>query len=151
MNSLEGLALLQLHNAMGRWERPTTNDWARVLATFSIFEGVSKRRLRKLVRGASFAEVAAGDRISSNGSHSLYVILGGAARELRGPGAQELGVGDYFGEWAPSVVATQDLHLIKLPAESVVRLARKHPAITLAMLRNASMRLAATPASNPAQ
>jgi hypothetical protein len=52
MNSLEGLALLQLHNVMGRWELPSTNDWARVLATFSIFEGVSKRRLRKLVRGA---------------------------------------------------------------------------------------------------
>ena len=151
MNSLEGLALLQLHDVMGRWERPTTSDWADVLATFSIFEGVSKRRLRKLVRGASFAEVAAGDRISSNASHSLYVILGGTAKELRGPGAQALGVGDYFGEWALTVVATQDLHLVKLPAESVVRLARQHPAITLTILKNVSMRLAATPVSNPGQ
>jgi CRP/FNR family cyclic AMP-dependent transcriptional regulator len=151
MNSLEVLALMQLHEVPRHWDRPSIDDWTEVLADFPLFSGVSKRRLRKLVRGARFAEVAAGQTILSNGdrSDSLYIILGGTARELRQPAARELGIGDYFGEAAlidgaprsPTVVATHDLHVIRLPAHSVVRLAQQHPAITLILLRNLSAQL----------
>lgn len=80
---------------------------------------------------------------------SLYVILGGAAKALGKPAARELGVGDYFGEMAlidgaprsATIVATQELHLMRLPAQSVLRLARQHPAITLTMLRSFSTQL----------
>jgi CRP-like cAMP-binding protein len=148
MNGLEGLALLRVHEAMQRWDRPSIDDWARVLADVPLFAGVSKRRLRKLVRAATFAEVAAGHTVSSNGngSDSVYIILSGAAKELRKPASRELGVGDYFGESAlidraprsATVVAMHDLHVMRLPARSLVRLARRHPAMTLTMLRNLS-------------
>jgi signal-transduction protein with cAMP-binding, CBS, and nucleotidyltransferase domain len=151
MNSLEGLALLRLHEAMRSWDRPSVDDWTQVLADVPLFSGVSKRRLRKLVCGATFAEIAAGQIVLSNGanSDSLYIILGGAAKELRMPVGRELGVGDYFGESAlieggarsAMVVATRALHVIRLPARSVVRLAQQHPAITLAILRTLSAQL----------
>ena len=63
--------------------------------------------------------------------------------------ASSVYVGDYFGELAlvdgaprsSSVVATQDLHVIKLPAQAIVCLARQHPALTLTMLRNLSRQI----------
>ena len=148
MNSLEAVALLQLHERSGG---PSTNDWTQVLTTFPVFSGVSKRQLRKLVRTASFAELARGETVIAKGdsSDSLYVILGGTAKALRKPAARELGVGDYFGELAlfdgaprsATVVATSELHVIKLPAQSVRRLVEQHPDITLTMLRNLSTQL----------
>jgi signal-transduction protein with cAMP-binding, CBS, and nucleotidyltransferase domain len=119
------------------WGRPTSHDWAHVLAAFPIFSGVSKRRLRKLVRKATFAEFAAGDTVNSGGtnSDSLYLILGGAAR-ARDQGARALGIGDYFGERALNegasrstrVVATQQLHVMRLPRRFVPRLGFARPA-----------------------
>jgi CRP/FNR family cyclic AMP-dependent transcriptional regulator len=151
MNSLEVLALLRLHPVMRHWEHASVDEWAEVLATFSLFSEVGKRKLRKLVRSARFAEVAAGGTVISNGdsSDSLYVILDGAAKELRRPAPRELGVGDYFGELAlidgaprsATVVATQNLHVMRLPAQSVLALARQHPAITVTMLKDLSRRL----------
>ena len=148
MNSLEGLALMRLHEVIRYRDYASLDDWTQVLADFPLFSGVSKRRLRKLLRGATFEEVAARHTVSSS-EDSLYVILGGAANELRTSAARELGVGDYFGESAlidgarrsATVVATHDLHVIRLPAQSVVRLAQQHPAITLTMLRNLSTQL----------
>lgn len=132
-------------------DRTTDADWADVLASFSLFSEVSRRKLRKLVRSATLAEVAAGQIVLSNRdtSDSLYVILGGAAKALRGPTPRELGVGDYFDELAlidgaprsATVVATQNLHVMRLPAQSVLRLARQHPAITVTMLKNLSSQL----------
>jgi hypothetical protein len=151
MNSLEGLALLRLHEAMRSWDRPSVDDWTQVLADVPLFSGVSKRRLRKLVRGATFAEIAAGQMVISNGGNFdfLYIILGGAARELRTRAGRELGVGDYFGESAlieggarsAMVVATRELHVMRLPPRSVVRLAQQVSAITLTMLRTLSTQL----------
>ena len=151
MNGLEVLALLRLDQVIRHWEQATVDDWAEVLATFPLFREVSKRKLRKLVQSATLAEVAAGQTVLSNGdsSDSLYVILGGTAKALRKPSARELGVGDYFGELAlfdgaprsATVVATSELHVIKLPANSARRLVEQHPAITLTMLRNLSTQL----------
>jgi CRP/FNR family transcriptional regulator, cyclic AMP receptor protein len=151
MNALEGLALVRLHHVMPQGDHASVDDWTDVLAGFPLFSGIRKRRLRKLVRGASFAEIARGGTVIRKGdrSDSLYVILGGAARARSGGATRELGVGDYFGELAlvdgaprsSSVVATQDLHVIRLPAQAVLRLARQHPALTLTMLRNLSTQL----------
>ena len=131
MTGLEALALTQPRGLMPSWDRPSTADWARVLETFPLFSGISKRRLRKLVRKATFAEFAAGDTINAGGadSDSLYLILGGAAT-ARDPGARALSVGDYFGEAAlnegtslsTKVVATQELHVMRLQRQSVLGL-----------------------------
>ena len=121
MNALEAIALLQPQTLTPSWDRPSARDWARVLAAFPLFSGVSKRRLRKLVGKATFAEFAAGNTIRSNreGADSLYVILGGSAKAVGASGARGLGVGDSLGEL---VVATQELHVMKLPKRSVPRL-----------------------------
>jgi len=141
MNGLEVLALTQAQGVMQSWERPSAGEWATVLATFPLFAGVSRRRLRRLVRKATFVEFAAGDRVVTGEERSdrLYVILGGAAKALRGPTARTLSVGDYFGEMAlfggaprsAIVVATEELHVMRLPRQSALRLARQHPAITI--------------------
>jgi len=151
MNGLEVLALTQAQGVMQSWERPSARDWANVLATFPLFSGVSRRRLRKLVRKATFVEFAAGDRVvtGEKRSDSLYVILSGAAQALGKPAAQTLHVGEYFGEIAlfgeaprsATVVATEELHVMRLPRQSALRLAREHPDIAFTMLRNLGTQL----------
>jgi CRP/FNR family transcriptional regulator, cyclic AMP receptor protein len=130
------------------WDRPSTGDWAEVLAGFPLFSGVSRRRLRKLVRNARFAEFAPGDHVISgrDGANSLYVVLGGAAKALAKPAARPLAAGDYFGELAlidgaprsATIIATEELHVMQLPRESLLQLARRHPAVALTMLRSLS-------------
>src|SRR5262249_9401463 len=146
MNGLEGVALTQAHGVRGYEERATARDWARILATYPLFSGLSKRRLRKLAGKATFAEFSAGDAVLSIGddADSLYVVLGGWAKVRGKPAARALRTGDYFGELAlvdgarrsATVVAGKELHVMRLPRQSVLWLAEKHPAIALTMLRN---------------
>jgi CRP-like cAMP-binding protein len=149
MNSLELLALMHVRALPPRWDHPTPGDWANVLATFPLFAGVSKRRLRKLTRNATVAEFARGETIIFAGDRgsSLYIILGGKV-EAR-PAGRTLHTGDYFGELASfdvhprsaTVVAMSAVHLMKIPSRSVLRLAREHPAIALTMFRDLAARL----------
>ena len=119
MTGLEAVALTHSRGLMLSWDRPSTRDWAKVLETFPLFSGMSKRRLRKLVRKAT----------RGRNSDSLYLILGGAAT-ARDPGAQVLSVGDYFGDAAlngrtprsTTVVARQELHVMRLQRQSVLGL-----------------------------
>jgi CRP-like cAMP-binding protein len=119
MTGLEAVALTHSRGLMLSWDRPSTRDWAKVLETFPLFSGMSTRRLRKLVRKAT----------RGRNSDSLYLILGGAAT-ARDPGAQVLSVGDYFGDAAlngrtprsTTVVARQELHVMRLQRQSLLRL-----------------------------
>ena len=151
MNGLEPLVFTEAHGLMRYWDCPSNGDWAEVLASFPLFAGVGKRRLRKLVRSAAFAEFAAGESVLSNGesSDSLYVILGGAAKALNKQAPRALRTGDYFGDLAlidgaprsATVIATEELQVMRLPRRSVLQLAREQPAVSLTMLRNLSMQL----------
>lgn len=133
------------------WDEPSGAGWAKVLASFPLFSGVSRRQLRKLARQATFAEFAPGDIVMSNpeSADSLYIILSGTAKVLGKPAARTLRTGDYFGELAlledgprsATVVASQELHVMKLPQQSFLRLAREEPAVSLTMLRNLSVQL----------
>jgi Cyclic nucleotide-binding domain len=115
-----------------------------VLATFPLFAGVGKRHLRKLVRNATFAEHARGERVSSSGTgtDSLYLVLSGQAEMVR-PMPRSVGAGDYFGELGVlggrphslHVVAKQELHLMKLPRQPFLELARRHPPVTMTLLK----------------
>ena len=138
-------------NALLRYEdRASDGEWAEVLATFPLFAGVGRRQLRKLVRNASFAELARGERVVSNaaGTDSLYVILGGEAKVLL-PTPRSIRTGDYFGELGVlggrprplHVVATQELHVMKLPRQPVLELARRHPPVTRTLLKDLGARL----------
>jgi CRP-like cAMP-binding protein len=137
--------------ALLRYEdRATDGDWADVLATFPLFVGVGKRQLRKLVRNATFAELARDERVVSTGTRtdSLYLVLGGEAEMLR-PTPRSIRAGDYFGElgvlsglpYSLHVVAEQELHVMKLPRQPVLELARRHPPVTMTLLKDLSLRL----------
>jgi len=129
---------------MDYWNRASGSDWAEVLSAFPLFSGVGKRTLRKLVRHVSFVEYGRGDIVVSKGdaSDSLYVILSGAAVARGKPAARTLRIGDYFGELAPltgvprsaTVVAMGELHVMKVPRQSFLRLCQHEPAISLQML-----------------
>jgi CRP/FNR family transcriptional regulator, cyclic AMP receptor protein len=126
MTGFEPLAVRQ------DWNRASDRDWVDVLTTLPLFVGIPKRRLRKIVQEADFAEFAPGDTVISVGAPAdfLYVILGGSAEVTARPGARTLQAGDYFGEIAllndgprtASVVATDDLHVMRLPRRTFLEL-----------------------------
>ena len=60
MTGLQAMALTRPLDLMRYWDRPSSGDWAKVLAAFPLFSGVGKRRLGRLVRKARLIEFAAG-------------------------------------------------------------------------------------------
>ena len=129
-----------------RPDAATPADWANILATFPLFAGIAKRRLRDLAREATFAEYGPGDMVIERGGQgdSLYVILSGSAKARGRPAAHTLRTGDYFGELgvldgvprSATIAAVGELHVMRLPRASFIRLARRDPTISLAMLSN---------------
>jgi CRP/FNR family cyclic AMP-dependent transcriptional regulator len=118
---MTGLEPLAVHSD---WDSATDGEWVDVLTGLSLFQGVGKRELRRIVRRAEFAEFSAGETVVpiSGRPDSFYVILGGTARAAAKPAARTLSAGDYFGEMSlldgdvrsASVVATSDLHVMSL-------------------------------------
>jgi len=133
------------------WGQATDSDWVKVLASLPLFEGLSKRRLRKVARRAHFADYARGDEIVSTGSagDAFYVILSGSAKARGKPAARTLKAGDYFGEMAvldggprsATVVATSELQVMRVPREAFLELAEDEPALTANMLAQLGARV----------
>jgi CRP-like cAMP-binding protein len=151
MLNLELIALMHVRALPRRWDQPAPGDWADVLAECPLFTGVSKRRLRSLSRNATFAEFAPSETIVFAGDpeDALYVILAGHAKTTSRGDRRVLRAGEYFGELtlidgrprSVTVVAMSYVHVMKLPARSVLKLARRYPAITLTMLGDLTTRL----------
>lgn len=128
----------------GYWDRATPTDWADVLATFHLFSGIGKRRLRKFVRHATVAEYGRGDVVIQKGTsgESLYVILSGSAQAVGKTASRVLRTGDYFGELSlldgtprsATVVATGELHLMEVSRQAFIGLTEQEPGISLKML-----------------
>jgi CRP-like cAMP-binding protein len=121
------------------WNKASDRDWTNALADLPLFEGVSRRELRRIVREAEFAEFGPGEAVVSTGGPSdfFYVILGGDARVAAKPAAQPLTTGDYFGEMgllsgeprSATVIATTDLHVMRLPRRAFDDVVERHPAV----------------------
>jgi CRP/FNR family cyclic AMP-dependent transcriptional regulator len=126
------------------WNRASDRDWADVLGELPLFSQLGKRRLRKIARHAQFKEFAPGDAVVSAGARgdSFYVILSGEAMALRKPAAHTLGPGDYFGEIAlldgeprsATVVATAELHVMRLPRRTFLELLEQDATVARTML-----------------
>jgi CRP/FNR family transcriptional regulator, cyclic AMP receptor protein len=149
MESTQALALLHAHELVAE-RNANARDWAALLAGFPLFADVRGRRLRKLARSATFAEFASGEIVvgRDDADDSLYIVLEGRAKEIGGSAPRRVSIGDYFGELRligerspyAMVVATQPLYVMRLPRRSVVRLARRHPAFTITLLRDVAGR-----------
>jgi CRP-like cAMP-binding protein len=133
------------------WNRATEVDWAEALGKLPLFSQLGKRRLRKIARRAQFREFAPGETVVSAGARgdSLYVILSGEAMALRKPVARTLGAGDYFGEIAlldgeprsATVVATGELHVMRMPRRTFLELLEQDSTIARTMLAELGARV----------
>ena len=127
-----------------RWDRPTSRDWADVLAHLPLFSKVGKRQLRKLAGLAQFEEFAPDDVVIQAGeaSDAFYLIVSGQARVLVRERARILRTGDYFGEMglidgeprSATIIAVEDLQVMKLPRPPFLRLLEQEPRTAVAML-----------------
>ena len=133
------------------WDRPSTSDWAAVLARLPLFANVSKRHLRRVAALAEIREFEPGDTIVEKGDapDGFYLILGGRAKVVARPQARPLKTGDYFGEMAlldgeprsATVVAVGDLQTMRLPRRPFMRLLQQEPSISIAMLAELGSRV----------
>jgi CRP/FNR family cyclic AMP-dependent transcriptional regulator len=121
------------------WNKVSDRDWADVLAGLPLFEGIGKRDLRKIAREAEFAEFSPGDTVVATGAPAdyFYVILGGEAKASAKPAGRGLTTGDYFGEMglldnqprSASVIATSELHVMRLPRQTFDDVIARHPRV----------------------
>jgi CRP/FNR family transcriptional regulator, cyclic AMP receptor protein len=133
------------------WDRPSTSDWAAVLARLPLFANVSKRHLRRVAALAEVREFEPGDTIVQKGDapDGFYLILGGRARVVARAHARPMKTGDYFGEMAlldgesrsATVVAVGDLQTMRLPRRPFMRLLQQEPSIAIAMLAELGSRV----------
>jgi CRP-like cAMP-binding protein len=125
------------------WNRATVSDWADVLIRLPLFTRTAKKQLRKLAAESEIAEFAPGEHVVVIGepADSFYVILGGEAKATGKLTARTMQTGDYFGELAlidggrrsASVVATGELHVMRVPRRAFLELVDENPDIALAI------------------
>ena len=135
---------------LGSRTRPTTGDWAGVLADLPLFARIGKRRLRKIASLAQFQEFSPGAIVVESGkpSDAFYLILGGRAKVL-GKSRRTLGTGDYFGEMglidgeprSATIAAEGELQAMKLPRRPFLKLLNREPQIALSMMAELAARI----------
>jgi CRP-like cAMP-binding protein len=130
------------------------HDWLNTLAEVPLFEGLSKRHLRRIAKLARIRRFASGSVMVRTGDsgRSFYVLLDGHAKVVR-PGARSkrLGPGDYFGEMAllddaprsADVAADGEVLALTIDRPGFTKLLRAEPAIAQALLRTLAVRLRA--------
>jgi CRP-like cAMP-binding protein len=134
------------------------HDWLDTLAEVPLFEGLSKRHLRRVAKLARIRRFASGSPMvrAGDSGRSFYVLLDGAAKVVR-PGARSrrLGTGEYFGEMAliddaprsADVVADGEVLALTIDRPGFTKLLRAEPALAQALLRTLAARLRAAEAS----
>jgi CRP-like cAMP-binding protein len=127
-------------------------DWVPVLEDVPLFQGLSRRHLRRiagLARSKRFAPGAAIVRAGDPGS-SFYVILDGAARVVPASGRPlRLKAGDAFGEMAlldgaprsADVTADGEVLAMTIGRADFTKLLRREPQLAQALLRTLAGRL----------
>jgi CRP-like cAMP-binding protein len=127
-------------------------DWLPVLADVPLFQGLSKRHLRRIAKLGRTRRFPAGTAIvrAGDAGSAFYVLLDGTARvEAVGGRKRRLGAGDSFGEMAllddaprsANVFAEDELLTLTIGRSAFVKLVRAEPALALALLRTLAARL----------
>jgi CRP-like cAMP-binding protein len=134
------------------------HDWLGTLAEVPLFDGLSKRHLRRIAKLARIRRFGSGSAMVRAGDpgRSFYVVLDGNAKVVR-PGARSrrLGIGDYFGEMAllddaprsADVVADGEVLVLTIDRAGFAKLLRAEPALAQALLRTLAARLRAAEAA----
>jgi CRP-like cAMP-binding protein len=129
-------------------------EWLATLHEVALFEGLSKRHLRRVAKLARIRRFASGSTIvrAGDAGSSFFVVLDGTARVVPASGrARRLGVGDCFGEMslldgAPrsaDVIAEGEVLALMIGRSAFGKLLRKEPALMQVLLRTLAARLRA--------
>lgn len=135
------------------------HDWLGTLAEVPLFDGLSKRDLRRIAKLASVRRFRPGSTMvrAGDAGTSFFVLLDGTARVFPAGGrGKRLGMGDSFGEMAlldgaprsASVVAEGAVLTLTIGRASFRKLLREEPALSLVLLRTLAGRLRAAERSS---
>jgi CRP-like cAMP-binding protein len=129
-------------------------DWVPVLEGVPLFEGLSRRHLRRIASLARTKRFAAGTRIVRAGDpgNSFYVIIDGSVRVIPPTGKSVIrGAGDCFGEMSlldgsprsADVSAADEVFALTIGSAAFAKLLKSEPQISLALLKVLAARLRA--------
>jgi len=130
------------------------SDWVPVLEDVPLFEGLSRRHLKRIARLARTRRFQPGTAIirAGDAGSACYVLLDGEARVVPSSGRSLLlKAGAVFGEMAllddsprsADVLAEGEALTMTITRRSFDKLLRSEPAIALALLRTLAARLRA--------
>jgi CRP/FNR family cyclic AMP-dependent transcriptional regulator len=134
------------------------NDWLGTLEEVPLFEGLSKRHLRRIAKLAHIRRFAPGSVMvrAGDSGRSFYVLLDGSAKVNRaGRRSLRLNAGAFFGEMAliddsprsADVVAEGEVLALTIDRSGFAKLVRAEPALAQALLRTLAARLRAVEAA----
>jgi len=130
------------------------HDWLATLGEVTLFEGLSRRHLRRIAKLAHVRRFVSGSAIVRVGDAgtSFFVLLDGTARVVPTSGrVRRLGAGDSFGEMAlldgaprsADVVADGEVLTLTIGRSSFGKLLRQEPVLAQELLRTLAARLRA--------
>jgi CRP/FNR family transcriptional regulator, cyclic AMP receptor protein len=133
-------------------------DWLDTLEQVPLFDGLSKRHLRRIAKLAHIRRFAPGSVMVRTGDtgRSFYVLLDGSAKVTRtGRRSLRLEAGAFFGEMAliddsprsADVVAEGEVLALTIDRSGFAKLLRAEPALAQALLRTLAARLRAVEAA----
>ena len=135
------------------------HDWLGTLAEVPLFEGLSKRHLRRIAKLARIRRFADGSAMVRAGDvgRTFYVLLDGNAKVNR-PGRRSvrLGRGAFFGEMAliddsprsADVIAEGEVLALTIDRPGFTKLLRAEPTLSQRLLRTLAARLRAAEATD---
>jgi CRP-like cAMP-binding protein len=134
------------------------HDWLGTLEEVPLFEGLSKRHLRRIAKLARIRRFAPGSVMvrAGDAGRSFYVLLDGSAKVNRaGRRPVRIGAGSFFGEMAliddsprsADVVAEGEVLALTIDRPGFAKLLRSEPALSQALLRTLAARLRAAEAT----
>jgi CRP-like cAMP-binding protein len=133
--------------------------WLDTLGDVPLFEGVSKRHLRRIAKLARIRRFADGSAMvrAGDAGRTFYVLLDGNAKVNRaGRRSVRLGAGAFFGEMAliddsprsADVVAEGEVLALTIDRSGFTKLLRAEPTLAQALLRTLAARLRAAEATD---
>lgn len=137
---------------VGEHPHTTLRRSVAALAAVPLFDGVSKRHLRRLAREADAVEFEPGRAIVEEGQagEALFVVLTGTARIVRaGRKVGALIPGDFFGELSAldggprtaSVVPETPVEVLRVFRHTLQRMVEQEPSLAMGLLEGLARRL----------